>query len=267
MGHSGYHSGVKVSPIVTFTTDFGTNEHYVGAMKGVVLGLNPDAHIVDICNAVTPFDVLDGALTFGHAYHYYPAGTVHVIVVDPGVGTSRRPIVVDTGRHLLIAPDNGVLSLVYEREERVTVRHVTAEHYFLQPVSNTFHGRDIFASVAGWVSHGVDLTKLGEVITDYVRFAIPKPKTSAGVTKGVVIKVDRFGNLITNLTASDLPASGFRLTVGKTTIQNLRTAYAQGTPGEVFAIVGSMGYVEISANKGAAAQLCGAGRGAEVTLG
>jgi len=125
--------------IVTLTTDFGVQDHYVGTMKGVVLNINPEAHIVDICHSVQPFDVLDGALTIAQSYKYFPPETVHVVIVDPGVGTARRPVLVTTEKHIFLAPDNGVLSLVYERENRLSVRNVTAEHYFLQPVSATFH--------------------------------------------------------------------------------------------------------------------------------
>ncbi|MBV9607971.1 MAG: SAM-dependent chlorinase/fluorinase, partial [Acidobacteria bacterium] len=163
--------------LITFTTDFGASDHYVGTMKGVIYNINPGARVVDICNSVQSYDILDGALTLAQAYHYFPAETVHVVVVDPGVGTARRPILADTGRYLFIAPDNGVLSLVYEREEHVTVRHINAEHYFLQPVSRTFHGRDVFAAVAGWLSRGdIELSKFGESVTDYARFAAPRPK-------------------------------------------------------------------------------------------
>ncbi len=132
---------------------------------------------------------------------------MHVVVVDPGVGGPRRPIIANVGQYLFVAPDNGVLSLVYEREERVTVRHITSEYYFHQPVSNTFHGRDIFAPVAAYLSKGVDASKFGEEISDYVRFAAPKPKASgANAWKGVVLKTDKFGNLITNITAQRCPA-------------------------------------------------------------
>src|SRR5512146_1692013 len=162
--------------LVTLTSDFGVNDHYVGAMKGVILNVNPQAQIVDICNSVQSYDILDGALTISQAYRYFPADTVHVIVVDPGVGSERRPILVTGEKHISLAPDNGVLSLVYEREERLSVRHITAEHYFLQPVSQTFHGRDVFAAVAGWLSKGVEVAKFGDEITDFVRFAAPKPK-------------------------------------------------------------------------------------------
>ncbi len=259
--------------LITLTTDFGFHDHYVGTMKGVILNINPAAEIVDICHAVQSYDVLEGALTLAQAYAYFPAGTVHLVVVDPGVGTARRPIVVDTGRYQFVAPDNGVLSLVYEREERVTVRHVTAEHYFLQPVSATFHGRDIFAPVAGWISKGIDLPKLGDEITDYVRFTLPRPKSAGDKTvKGVVLRVDKFGNLITNFTAEDLKefspggASAFRMAVGKGEVRALRDTFAAGAPGEVFAIVGSTGFVEIVTNRGSAAHALGANKGSEVTV-
>jgi S-adenosylmethionine hydrolase len=255
--------------LITFTTDFGLNDHYVGAMKGVVLGINPEARIIDICNAVQSFDILDGALTIAEAYSYFPSNTIHVVVVDPGVGSARRSLVVNTSRHIFLAPDNGVLSLVYEREERITVRHITAAHYFLQPVSQTFHGRDIFAAVAGHLSKGVEPEKFGDLITDFVRFAAPRPKAAGPEKIGLVIRTDKFGNLVTNFRASDLPqpADGnFRLQVGKQQITRVLRSYTEGAPGEVFAIVGSMGFIEISANRGSAARLCESAKGTEVRL-
>jgi S-adenosyl-L-methionine hydrolase (adenosine-forming) len=258
--------------IVTFTTDFGLTDHYVGAMKGVILNVNPSAHVVDISNSVQAYDVLDGAITISQAYRYFPSNTVHLVIVDPGVGTSRRPLLVRTDKHFFLAPDNGVLSFVFEEEkERLQVRHITADHYFLQPVSQTFHGRDIFAAVAGWLSKGVDSSAFGEEITDYVRFAAPKPKAMAPNTiKGVVLKVDKFGNLITNVRPDDLPelfqpeTPGFRIIVGKAEVTKMKTAYAQGTPGETFAILGSMGFLEIATNRGNAARMVGADKGSDV---
>lgn len=258
--------------VLTLTTDFGLNDHFVGVMKGVILGINPQVQLVDISHGVQSHDVLDGALAIAQAYHYFPAGTVHLVVVDPGVGSARRPILAVSGKHSFIAPDNGVLSLVYEREERVTVYHIEASHYYLQPVSNTFHGRDIFAPIAAWVSKGVEGAKVGTEITDFVRFAVPKPKRDGATVKGVVLKVDRFGNLVTNVTPEFVPElfaqqpPAFTLTVGKATAKAMRSNYAQAAAGEIFAIVGSMGYVEISANRAPASQLAGVGRGAEVVL-
>ena len=176
-------------PLITLTTDFGLNDHFVGTIKGVILDIVPEAEIVDICHAVQAFDVLDGALTIAQAYSYFPNGTVHMVVVDPGVGTARRPILLSTGRHYFVAPDNGVLSLVYAREERLQVRHIDAAHYYRQPVSNTFHARDIFAPVAAYLAKGVEVAKFGEEITDFVRFNAPKPKATDGKTlRGVSSK-------------------------------------------------------------------------------
>jgi S-adenosylmethionine hydrolase len=172
-----------------------------------------------------------------------------------------------------VAPDNGVLSLVYAREERIHVRHVTSEHYFLQPLSNTFHARDIFSPVSAYLAKGVDPLKFGEEIEDYVRFNAPKPKPSEGNTlRGVVLKVDRFGNLITNITPQDAPMlfeaepPAFKITVGKREITEMKQAYALGVPGEVFGILGSMGFLEIAANRGAATQILGVGKGTDVMV-
>jgi len=260
-------------PIVTLTSDFGINDHFVGTMKGVILNVAPEAEIVDICHSVQAFDVLDGALAIAQSYSYFPTGTIHVVVVDPGVGTARRPILVSNEKHYFVAPDNGVLSLVYAREERVRVRHITGEHYFLQPVSNTFHGRDVFAPVAGWLAKGVDGEKFGDEITDYARFNAPKPKATDGRTmRGVILRVDRFGNLVTNFTPKDVPMlfqaapPAFKIVIGKTEITDIRSNYAEGMPNEVFGILGSMGFLEIAANRAAAAQLTGAGKGSEVSI-
>ena len=260
-------------PIVTLTTDFGLNDHFVGTIKGVILDIVPGVEIVDICHSVQAFDVLDGALTIAQAYSYFPNGTVHLVVVDPGVGTARRPIIVTSERHHFVAPDNGVLSLVYGREERLHVRHVTAEHYYLQPVSNTFHGRDIFAPITAYLAKGVDAEKFGEEISNFVRFNAPKPKSVDGSTiRAVVLKVDRFGNLVTNVTPQDVPAlfqpepPPFKILIGKREITELHTNYARGVPGSIFGILGSMGYLEIAANRGSAAQLLGTGKGTEVSL-
>jgi len=260
-------------PIVTLTTDFGLNDHFVGTIKGVILGIAPEAEIVDICHTVQAFDILDGALALAHSYSYFPSGTVHLVIVDPGVGSTRRPIVASSEEHNFVAPDNGVLSLMYAREERLSVRHITADHYFLQPVSSTFHGRDIFAPVAAYMAKGVHQEKFGDEITDFVRFNAPKPKAvDAKTLRGVVLRADRFGNLVTNFTPEDVPAlfqsepSAFKIVIGKREISTMRQNYAEGTPGDVFGILGSMGFLEISANRGAAAQLVGAGKGAEVLI-
>ena len=260
-------------PLITLTTDFGLSDHFVGTLKGVILNIAPEAEIVDISHSVQAFDVLDGALTIAQSYSYFPSGTVHLVVVDPGVGTARRPILVTSERHHFVAPDNGVLSLVYGREERLHIRHVTAEHYYLQPVSNTFHARDIFAPVAAWLAKGVDPEKFGDEISDFVRFNAPKPKSANGNTlRGVVLKVDRFGNLVTNITPQDAPMlfapdpAPFKILVGKHEITEIHSSYSGGVLGAVFGILGSMGYLEIASNRGSAAKIVGTGKGSEVTV-
>jgi len=259
--------------VVTLTTDFGLADHFVGAMKGVLLDVLPEANIVDISHAVQAFDVLDGALMISEAYSYFPAGTVHMVVVDPGVGSERRPILATVGEHYFVAPDNGVLSLVYQNAERISVREITSSHYFRQPVSTTFHGRDIFAPVAANLAKGVDPAKFGEEITDYAAFAAPKPKAAPdGSLRGIVLKIDRFGNLMTNIRATDAPhllgenAPPSRIVIGQHEIAEILTHYAQGRPGKLFGIIGSAGYLEISSNRASAAKLLGAVKGTEVSL-
>ena len=260
-------------PIITLTTDYGTNDHLVGVLKGVILNINPEVNIVDITHSILAHDILDGALTLSQAYKYFPSKTIHLVVVDPGVGTARRPIVASCDKYHFVAPDNGVLSLVYAREPRMHVRHITSKHYFLQPVSNTFHARDIFSPVAAYLAKEVDSLKFGEEIEDYVRFSAPKPKAVDGNRlRGVVLKVDRFGNLITNITPQDAPMlfgadpKAFKIVVGSREITEIHNAYAEAAPGEVFGILGSMGFLEIAANRGAAAQLTGAGKGSDVSV-
>jgi S-adenosyl-L-methionine hydrolase (adenosine-forming) len=257
--------------IITLTTDYGTNDHLVGTLKGVILKINPEATVVDITHGVAPFDLLDGALAIGSAYSYFPARTIHVVVVDPGVGTERRPLLVTAENQYFVAPDNGVLSMVYEREENVVARHATAEHYFLQPVSKTFHGRDIFAPIAAWLSKGWQTASMGDEITDYKKFALPKPKATDGVVKGIVMRVDAFGNLITNFRVEDLPESALtngevKFQVGEKAVSRMVPTFAAGNAGEPVAYVGSAGYVEIGVNKGNASRTLSIGRGTAVVL-
>ncbi len=257
-------------PIITLTTDFGTGDHLVGSMKGVILNINPAARIVDINHHVAPFDILDGALSIANAYRYVPSRTIHIVVVDPGVGTSRRPLLVSAEKHYFIAPDNGVLSMIFNQESCI-VRHITAEHYFLAPVSPTFHGRDIFAPTAAWISKAWQTEAFGEEITDYVRFAMPRPKSAGQSVKGVVLRVDTFGNLMTNLTAEDVPANAttsgeIKLAVNGKEIRKLTQTFSLGPAGEPVAVFGSAGFLEIAVNRGNAARTLGASRGAEVTL-
>ena len=258
-------------PIITLTTDYGTNDHLVGTLKGVILKINPEANIVDITHNVTPYDLLDGALAIGSAYSYFPPRTIHVVVVDPGVGTTRRPLLVSGETQYFVAPDNGVLSLVYEREESLVIRHANVEHYYLQPISKTFHGRDIFAPIAAWLSKGSQAAAMGDEITDHKKFAMPKPKPAEGALKGVVLRVDSFGNLVTNFRSEDLPVAALesgnvQFQIGAQTVTRLVDTFAQGNPGETFAYIGSNGFVEFGVNRGSAAKTLNAGRGVAVML-
>jgi S-adenosylmethionine hydrolase len=256
------------NPIITLTTDYGTNDHLVGTLKGVILKINPDVTIVDITHHVTPFDLLDGALSIGAAYSYFPARTIHIIVVDPGVGTERRPLLATSENQYFVAPDNGVLSLIYERDPNVVVRHA---NYYLQPVSKTFHGRDVFAPIAAWLAKSGQTASMGEVIEDYKKFAMPRPKAANGLMKGIVMRVDAFGNLVTNFRPEDISEAARKagkvdLAVGTHTVARLVETFALGNAGEPIAYVGSSGYVEIAVNKGNAARTLALGRGAPVTL-
>ena len=257
--------------LITLITDFDTTDHFVGTMKGVILNINPDVQIVDICHKVASYDIFDAAFTLAQSYRFFPPDTIHLVVVDPGVGTARRPLLVRTMAYKFVAPDNGVLSLIYEREERAEVRHITADHYFLNPVSNTFQGRDVFAPVVGWLSKGVEVDKFGDPITEYTKFASPKPKrVGDSLIKGVALRIDKFGNIITNLTPEDVPQlfaenpPPFKIMINEQEITRLNLAYSMGKPSEVFAIVGSSGYIEICTNRGSAAKILNVNRGVEV---
>jgi S-adenosyl-L-methionine hydrolase (adenosine-forming) len=238
-----------------------------------VLNIHPETSIVDISHAVPSYDVLDGALTIAQAYRFFPPRTVHVVVVDPGVGSRRRPIIAETGDYVFVAPDNGVLSLVESQEPKFSVRHITAERYFLQPVSQTFHGRDIFAPVAGWLSNGIAPAEFGPEISDYVRLTLPAvERVGENSLRGVVLKVDKFGNLITNISEQDAPAlfagspPQFSLGIAGRTITRLCRSYAEGSKDEFFVIIGSSGFLEIAASTASAAEKLGAGVGAPVEI-
>jgi S-adenosylmethionine hydrolase len=264
---------LAAKPIISITTDFGEDDHFVGAMKGVLLSINPDATIVDLNHQVNSFDIFDGAYSLSQSYHLFPPGTIHLVVVDPGVGSERRPIIVQSKDYRFVAPDNGVLSMIYEREERVEVRHVTAEHFFRKPVSSTFHGRDIFAPVAAWLSRGMEAEKFGAVVTDYARFTSVRPKWENGtLLKGVAIKVDKFGNVITNIGPGDVPQifgqdpPAFRIRINGHEITQIRGSFEAGESSEVFAVVGSSGFIEICTNRGSAAKTLNVNRGEKVEL-
>jgi S-adenosyl-L-methionine hydrolase (adenosine-forming) len=251
-------------PLITLTTDFGLTDPFVGVMKGVIASICPTAHVIDITHGVKAFDVLEGALAIWQAIRYFPADTVHTIVVDPGVGSSRQPVLCRMGNAWFIAPDNGVLTLV-ERDVRrrggtVSHRSIENRQYMLPAQSNTFHGRDIFAPVAAHLASQMERGKVqpetfGPEIESLIQLDLPEPiHNSDGSIEGVILKSDHFGNLLTNLAAGDVPADRTNLSIelGTLHINRFCRYYAEVSEGELFAIVGSSGLLEIAVNRGSA---------------
>lgn len=256
--------------IITLTTDFGEADYFVPAMKGAIYGVYRDVEIIDLTHQVPPQDVYAAAFTLMCCYRDFPKWTVHVAVVDPGVGSSRRPILVMTDEYYFVGPDNGIFSYIYQRENINRVVHLTEAHYFRAEVSSTFHGRDVFAPIAAYVAKQVDWRKMGEEISDYVKFNTPAPAVGAEQVKGHVIHVDRFGNLITNITTKELPEerakAGVRIRVGKHEAQRLLTHFAEAGNNELFAYFGSAGFLELAVSRQSAARLTEARRGVEVEV-
>ncbi len=256
-------------PILTLTTDFGLTDHYVAAMKGVILGICPEAQIVDVTHQIGPFEITEGAYVISQAWKCFPKRTVHVVVVDPGVGTARRPILMETGGQYFIAPDNGVLSMIYGQEKH-KIRLISNERWFRQPVSRTFHGRDIFAPSAARLAAGAKPAEFGKLIDDYLRPTFVKPLRGGKRTwNGQILKIDHFGNLVTNFHTADFPGlerRNFSMSVGPCEVTVLARNYTETSPGELFVIVGSSGYYEVSVNQGSAAKQIGCAAGGPVEL-
>jgi len=258
-------------PIITLTTDFGEADYFVPALKAVILSINPAAEIVDITHLVPPHDVYSAAFTLLCCYKDFPRWTIHLVVVDPGVGSGRRPIMVGTDDYFFVGPDNGVFSYVYQRETVNRVVHLNVEHYYRAPVSNTFHGRDIFAPCAAALSKGVEWRMMGEEIEDSTRFSLPMPSVvSAKHVRGVLIHVDRFGNIITNLTRADVTddmiRAGARVRVSTQEAVAVLTHFAEAKPNELFAYFGSAGFLELAVRGQSAARMVEAKRGIEVSV-
>jgi S-adenosylmethionine hydrolase len=259
------------SRIITLLSDFGLQDHYVAVMKGVILGISPGLKLLDISHSVPPRDIRSAAFVLGQAYRWFPAGTIHLAVVDPGVGTARKGLAVSAGGHFFVAPDNGILSYVYEREDDVRAHEITADHYFLKPVSSTFHGRDIFAPIAAWLAHDIPLAQIGPDRPNPVRLQIPAlTRVRDGLIQAGVLAVDHFGNLITNLKPSDLPVFGAhgtrpcKVLAGQREITTFRSTFGEGAAGELFIVPGSSGYLEIVARDGSAASALNLAAGAPI---
>jgi hypothetical protein len=251
--------------MVTLTTDFGTRDPWVGIMKGVILARCRDAVLVDLTHEVAPQDVLGGQLALAAATPYFPAGTVHLAVVDPGVGTARRPLAVAAGGQCFVGPDNGLFSFLFERPGWTAVELAVPAHR-LAPVSRTFHGRDVFAPAAAALAAGVPLARLGPRVTDPVRRPLPRAHRQGRVLHGEVLQVDRFGNLITSITARDLAGGRAAAVEAGGRRLPLVEAYGAASPGGTAALVDSTDRLEIFAREGSAARRLGLGRGAPVRV-
>jgi len=247
--------------IITLTTDFGLSDPFVGIMKGVILGIAPDAHLVDISHDIRSYDIVEAAFTIESTYRYFPEGTVHVVVVDPGVGSARRPLAVASRGHIFVAPDNGVLSGVFTNE----AYHITNDSLFLDSVSQTFHGRDIFAPVAANLARGTPIDSVGPRILNFIKKPLLRPRQQGDKLVATVLRVDKFGNIITNLRRSDLPRD-FTIQIAGLDITRLCANFSEAQPGEFFALEGSTGYIELALNQGSAADRLDIERGAEIEV-
>ncbi len=248
-------------PIITLSTDFGWEDPFVGVMKGVILGINPQVRLVDLTHALSHHHLLESAFILNSAFPFFPPGTIHLVVVDPGVGGERRLLVIQDQDDLWIGPDNGLFSLVLKNHPEAKLIHLTNRNYFLENVSQTFHGRDIMAPAAAHLSLGVSILEMGKPISDPVRLDIPEPEITNGRIMGQVLWVDHFGNLISNISERMLSPSRsgpeLRIFIGTHEISGIYRSYSQGRPGDLVALIGSSGYLEIACNLGRAAEKIG----------
>lgn len=257
------------SRIVTLLTDFGLRDHFVAAMKGVILSIAPQTRIVDVAHELDACQIPSARFTLAQSWPYFPKGTIHVAIVDPGVGTSRRPLLVEAGGHLFVGPDNGILCELFELT-KCRVRHITNKRLFRKEVSSTFHGRDVFAPVAAYLAKGLKPAQAGPLIHDALNDALRAPqRTGRRFWTGAVVSIDRFGNVITNFPSADFPDLGSRmfcLRVGGAVLVSLHETYAELSPGEPGIVRASHGFLEVAVSQASAARLLGVEPGAPVEL-
>jgi S-adenosyl-L-methionine hydrolase (adenosine-forming) len=263
-------------PLITLLTDFGHSDEYVGVIKGVILSIDPDAHIIDLTHLIDPQDITQAAYLLKASYPYFPKNTIHVVVVDPGVGTDRKIVVLKIGGHFFLAPDNGVLSLLWQNQSIEAGVWLNNPRYFLHDISRTFHGRDIIAPVAAWLSRHTPIHLLGPPVkySDLKRIKIPTSKISPeNSIEGTVILIDRFGNLLTNIEAGTIfqmrhqhPDKLPVLKIGNTLIRGLSSSYQSVPEKQALMIIGSRSYLEIAVNCGNASQLLEVRKGNPVTI-
>ena len=257
-------------PIIALLSDFGTRDQYAGTMKGVMLGIAPDAVMVDVTHDISPHDILHGALQLAAAVPYFPAGTIVLAVVDPGVGTTRRGIVVEAGDYRFVAPDNGLLTAILQTIPPRRIVELTERRYARPTVSRTFEGRDRFAPAAAWLARGVDVAAFGAVIDTYERLEIPRPEAGTDRLRGTILFVDRFGNLVTNIDRETLNrfAQGTRVSIDAPGVTNARLVetYAEIGDGQICGLFGSTEHLELAAHSASAADRLGLSAGAIVGI-
>ena len=257
-------------PVIALLSDFGTRDHYAGTMKGVILGICPDVTLIDITHDVTAHDVLDGALQLAAACRYFPPHTIFLAVVDPGVGSARRGIAAESADYRFVAPDNGVLTLALRDSPPKRVVELTERRYARPTVSRTFEGRDRFAPAAAWLAKGIQLTALGRPVADYQRMEVPSPAVTDDAVRGVVLHVDRFGNVVTNIDRRTFEAAvrgrAVEVFVDGHRVDQIVANYAEIPPQRVCGLFGSTDHLELAANAASAAEQLGVGRGAVVEV-
>ncbi|MCD6417083.1 MAG: SAM-dependent chlorinase/fluorinase [Planctomycetes bacterium] len=258
---------------IALLTDFGFKDSYVGVMKGVIQGICADASIVDLSHNVLPQDVAEAAFVLSASYRYFPAGTIFVCVVDPGVGSDRAVLLMRANQQVFLAPDNGLLSVIADECGHDELRHVTSKDYVLHNASSTFHGRDVFAPVAAHLAAGLDPAQLGPAARNMRRLQLPRPvRTADGSLRGEIIYIDQFGNLITNIREATVrrsfkaPLEGLELRVKRRKVKGIANTYAERPAGELVALIGSSAYLEVAVNQGSAAEMLGCERGDTVNL-
>ena len=257
-------------PVIALLSDFGSRDHYVGTMKGVMLGICPDVTFIDITHDIAPHDVLDGAIELAAAYRFFPTGTIFLAVVDPGVGSGRRGIAAEIGDYRFVCPDNGLLSAVLREAPPKKVVELTERRYARPTVSRTFEGRDRFAPAAAWIAKGIQLAALGRNVPELHRLEIPQAALSDEELRGAVLRIDRFGNLITNIDRKAFEkfsrGAGVQVAAGASTVGRLVATYADIQPGEICALFGSTDHLELAANAGSASEMLRLTRGAAVQV-
>ncbi|MGH7846037.1 MAG: SAM hydrolase/SAM-dependent halogenase family protein [Candidatus Binatia bacterium] len=255
--------------LITLTTDFGQADPYVGIMKGVIFTINPGAAVIDLSHNVPPQDVFCGALILNSAVQYFPQGAIHVGVVDPGVGSNRRPLLIEAEGCFYVGPDNGVLSLALREKKITRIINLNNQNYFLKPTSQTFHGRDIFAPVAAYLSRGTPAEDFGSKSDHFETLAWPHVALNDGFLEGEIIHIDRFGNLVTNIRAEDLQpfaTAGLTISFKEYKLHGLERNYASGAEKALIALVDSWGVMEIAQFRGSAQAFSGAARGDKVLV-